>query len=399
MMAQFEEARLALARLRVDEARLESEVVHRAAQISARALGVDRVGVWMLPPGALRLECVVSYGKDGQAYDVRTEIPRCDAGPYFAALTERRVIATDDAIHDPVTSCLAERYLAPRSIGAMLDAPIYLDGHLHGVVCHEHVGGVRKWTQFEIDFAATFADVLAGVFLQRRLREQEAQVRQSALQLQDAAKLAMLTHVTRAFAHDVNNALTVAVLTANRLESMDSPELVAMGRELAQTSEFAGRVLRELQEVSRRDGADVVAIGVVIEAFRPVLLALVRGIVTLTFRIAEPGATTAASRTQVEQILLNLCLNARDASPTGGEVVVSTFVRDRMLVIEVEDHGVGIAPELLPTIFDAYVTTKSNGSGIGLAIVRGIVNEQGGRVDVASTVGRGTTFHVELPLR
>lgn len=399
MDANFEQARLALARLRVDEVRLESEVLHRAIQISARALDVERVGVWTLAPDALRLECVVSYGKDGRAYDVRAEIPRCDAGPYFAALAERRVIATEDAMHDAATSCLSERYLVPRSIGAMLDAPIYLDGALHGVVCHEHVPGPRKWTQFEIDFAATFADVLSSVFLQRRLREQEARVRESALQLQDAAKLAMLTHVTRAFAHDVNNALTVAILTANRLESMDSTELAAMGRELAQTSEFAGRMLREQQELARRDGADVVAIGVVVETFRPVLLALVRGLVTLTFRIADPAATPRASRTQIEQILMNLCLNARDASPTGSEVTVATFVRDRMLVIEVADRGTGIDPQLLPSIFDAYVTTKPKGSGIGLAIVRGIVTEQGGHVEVDSVVGRGTTFRVELPLR
>jgi GAF domain-containing protein len=186
MSAKFEEARLALARLRVDEARLESEVVHRAVKISARALDVERVGVWTLAPDAMRLDCVVSYGKGGEVYDTQVEIPRCDAGPYFAALAERRVIATEDALHDPVTSCLAERYLTPRSIGAMLDAPIYLDGALYGVVCHEHVGGIRKWTQFEVDFAATFADVLSGVFLQRRLREHEARLRESAFVLQDA---------------------------------------------------------------------------------------------------------------------------------------------------------------------------------------------------------------------
>jgi signal transduction histidine kinase len=401
MGTTFEDARLALARLRIDEARLESEVFHHAVKISARALGVERVGVWTLMDADQRLECALLYQKAGDKYEVGTEIPRCDAASYFAALSQRRVIATEDALVDPVTSCLAERYLVPRGIGAMLDAPIYLEGKVFGVVCHEHVGGKRIWNQFEIDFASTFADVISSLYLQRRLREQERRVRESAMRLQDAGKLAGLTHVTRAFAHDLNNALTVATLTAARLESIGSAELTEMGLELGRSAEFAVRVVRDLQAFATRDGSDIASIGAVIETFRPVLGALLRGAVELVIRIDDPDATPTASRTQIEQLLMNLCVNARDASLHGGTVTVHAHLDSArtMLVLQVEDEGVGIAPELLPQIFDVYVTTKPQGSGLGLAIVRGIVDEHGGRIDVSSVVGQGTRFTVALPLR
>lgn len=405
MRTSFEHARLLLARLHLDEARREPEMLQHAARISAQALGVERVGIWLLDPPAQHLRCAMLYTRTGGPQEVGSTIPDRDAPPYFAALAAQRVIATGDAMTDPVTQDLAEHYLAPRGIGAMLDAPIYVDGTLHGVVCHEHIGGPRVWTSHEVDFAGSFADILASLFLQRQLRQQEAVVRGAASRMQDAAKLANLTHITRAFAHDVNNALTVAMLYGGRLAHEASPDLVAMGQELQAAAGFGTRVLRELQQFASREGEDEAPIGDIIETFRPVLGALLRGVVTLELVIETPALVPAVSRTHVEQILMNLCINARDASPAGGTVRVRVHqgpaVGDppRPLVLEVTDHGTGIAAELLPRIFEPYVTTKPDGSGLGLAIVRGIVTDSDGSVDVHSVPGEGTTFTVTLPVR
>jgi two-component system, cell cycle sensor histidine kinase and response regulator CckA len=398
MRSNFEAARLRLARLHIDDTKSVTDVLHHAAKISAHALGVARVGIWFLASERTCLECALVYDRASDQYDTGTAILRAEAPAYFEAFDQRRVIAAKDASTDPVTAALHATYLAPRSIGAMLDAPLYVDGELFGVVCHEHVGGPRDWSAFEIDFVASFADILGALYVQYKLRDAERDARQAAARIQDAAKLASLTHVTRAFAHDVKNALTVAKLTGERLLSTCTGDLAVMGEELARVSDFAARVLRDLQAFAARDGTDVAPIGVIIETFRPVLSALLRGAVALEIRVDDPELTCVATRTQLEQILMNLCINARDASMNGGTVrLLSRRDGDRLLLV-VSDEGEGIAPRLLPVIFDSYFTTKTYGSGLGLAIVKEIVADHEGAIELASEVGSGSTFTVSLPL-
>jgi signal transduction histidine kinase len=119
--------------------------------------------------------------------------------------------------------------------------------------------------------------------------------------------------------------------------------------------------------------------------------------------------TTYASRlvladpTLVDQVVMNLCVNAMDAMPGGGPLEVRVSDRDRGgapgVRIEVEDSGTGIAPELLERIFEPFFTTKPAGigTGLGLSTVHGIVHQLGGAVDVRSTIGAGSCFGVWLP--
>ena len=100
------------------------------------------------------------------------------------------------------------------------------------------------------------------------------------------------------------------------------------------------------------------------------------------------------------QVLINILLNAKDASEKGGEVRVSWRQVDGRVEVLVADRGVGIPAELLPKIFDPFFTTKDvdKGTGLGLAISHGIVERHRGRIEVESIVGSGTTFRVVLPL-
>lgn len=399
MRTSYEQARLALARLKIAEATNEQEVLRTAARISARTLDVERVGIWIFDTTASHIECKALYARTSDSYEDGTIIHSHEAAPYFAALGERRVIGTRNAMTDPVTRDLALSYLLPRTIGAMLDAPIYVDGELVGVVCHEHTGGTRDWTAAEIDFAGTFADVLASLYLQRRLRTSEAAVRLAASRIHEEQRIANLTQVVRTLAHDVNNVLTVTGLHASRLASHASPELASIGRDLQSASEFGGRILRDLQLFAARDESERASIGDVLERFQPMLRALVKNRVDLELLVDDPRHVPTASRTHVEQILLNLVINARDASPDGAVVTVRTGRTDDCLLIEVEDHGTGISPDVRAQIFEPYVTTKSDGTGLGLSIVHAIVTELGGTIGVTSEVGKGTTFRVVLPLQ
>jgi signal transduction histidine kinase len=102
---------------------------------------------------------------------------------------------------------------------------------------------------------------------------------------------------------------------------------------------------------------------------------------------------------QLQQAVIALSTNAIDAMPDGGRLTLRTRNDDGIVLVEVSDTGVGISPEHLTKIFDPFFTTKEigHGTGLGLAVCYGIVTEHGGRLDVQSTVGAGTTFTMSIP--
>ena len=101
---------------------------------------------------------------------------------------------------------------------------------------------------------------------------------------------------------------------------------------------------------------------------------------------------------QLTQVLLNLIINAVEAMPTGGELAVTTAVLESWLTIDVQDSGPGMAPAESARIFEPFYTTKADGTGLGLAVSYGIIQQHGGRIEVNSTPGQGTTFTIFLPL-
>lgn len=398
MRMSFEDGRLLLARLHIDEESRHREVLRRATRIGGRTLGVARVGVWFFDAERHRLTCDLLYSTDSDGYEEGQVVHERVAPHYFAALRQARVLAANDAQHDEATRELTPSYLGPRSIGAMLDAPIYRDGEVIGVVCHEHIGGPRTWHQDELDFAGSVADILAALFLEERLRRVEQVVRTQASLRQDAESLERLTEVTRAFAHDVNNALTVSMLVGSRLVESPTPgEVREMGAELLRAAEFAGRLLRDLRAFHAREVADRRNVREVVAAFQPVLAALLRDHAVLQVSVDVPEVALTMSGTHLEQLLMNLCVNARDAGAQRIDVHIA-LRSPQEVELEVRDDGRGIAAEVRSTMFEPYASTKPGGSGLGLSIVRNLVEQAHGEIGVASGPGKGTTFTVRIPV-
>jgi len=109
--------------------------------------------------------------------------------------------------------------------------------------------------------------------------------------------------------------------------------------------------------------------------------------------------TVLGSTTRLQQVFLNLLMNARDAMPGGGMLEVRTTAHNGSVEVELTDNGAGIAPEHLHKIFDPFFTTKptGRGTGLGLSVSYGIIKEHAGKVDVKSTPGKGTSFRLEFP--
>lgn len=147
----------------------------QVTELMTTLLGVERGSVWRFDAAGTQLECVDLFEWSERRHSGGAIITAEAVPSYFRALSKNRCIAANDAATDPATAELAGAYLSPLGIGAILDAPIWVAGHMVGVVCHEHVGGPRRW-QFDDELlAGTMADFVARVIdASERLRTERA---------------------------------------------------------------------------------------------------------------------------------------------------------------------------------------------------------------------------------
>jgi signal transduction histidine kinase len=339
-----------------------------------------------------------------------------------------------DARHHRSTAELYAGYLAPLGIGSLLDAPVFLDGEVVGVVCHEHVGPPREFEQHEVDFASSVADMVAMVDEQSQRLALEMELREQDLLRQQLVKLEAVGRLARAAAHDFNNALATIMIAAEPLTTHLDPEVAERGSILLDATELGARIAKDLLVLGRDAPMDssCVRLDGAVEALLPLLRArfggtdMARGghaapVFTLTTHVIEP--MVRADPSQIERIILNLGTNAAEAieqlaserpseqrpseqhsseqrghvefvirSPTAGEAHGQGW-----LVLEVRDDGVGMSEHVSAHLFEPYFTTKPHGTGIGLASVYGIVRQLGGRVVVQSELRSGSSFIVILP--
>ena len=137
------------------------ETARRVNEAASDALGVARVGVWLLDAERTRLTLLDLFEREGRAHSAGLTLDREEAPAYFAALLTERTIAAHDALADPRTRGFSAGYLTPLGIGAVLDVPIWAGGRMVGVVCHEHVGRARTWNADEEQFAYLMAAFVA----------------------------------------------------------------------------------------------------------------------------------------------------------------------------------------------------------------------------------------------
>ncbi len=223
-------------------------------------------------------------------------------------------------------------------------------------------------------------------------------------QLRQAQKLETVGTLAGGIAHDVNNQLT-AILGQLELGLERVEPGHPTGRHMQRASEAARRcaeTTRALLAFSRPSQPELVPMNLN-EVVREALILLTRAIkghVHLSDDVAPNLPMVLGDRVQMEQVLVNLVLNARDALPAGGTIVVGTRLgADGDVELFVQDNGVGMTPEVQSRIFEPFFTTKGPGSGtgLGLAMVKGLVDAHQGRITVTSAWGRGTTFTVALP--
>jgi signal transduction histidine kinase/CheY-like chemotaxis protein len=254
----------------------------------------------------------------------------------------------------------------------------------------------------------------AGLMMTQNVTER----RRADEALRESQKMEAIGRLAGGVAHDFNNLLTGILGYAELLLMGMKPNdpRTAEIREIREASCRAADLTQRLLAFSRRQAARPRRVGLsaIVEASHKLLTRIIGEHVRLTFRPAPEPCVVFADPQQIDQVLVNLVTNARDAMPGGGEIVLSTaavvldaaFCREHAGAVPgayarltVRDTGVGMTPDVRSRIFEPYFTTKpvGKGTGLGLATVYGIVKQSGGAIAVDSVSGAGTRFDVYFP--
>jgi two-component system NtrC family sensor kinase len=223
-------------------------------------------------------------------------------------------------------------------------------------------------------------------------------------QMTQTEKLTSLGLLAAGVAHEVNTPLAVISnyiqMLAKQMPQGD-PKQAIIEKIVKQTFR-ASEIVNNLLNFSRTgagEASDVDVNRVVEETLSLVAHPLKTSQIQIVKQLGDPLPAVRGSANKLQQVFLNLFLNARDAMPSGGMLEVRTAAHNGSVEIEVADTGAGIPREHIHRIFDPFFTTKGvgRGTGLGLSVSYGIIKEHSGKIDVRSTPGKGTSFHVEFP--
>jgi signal transduction histidine kinase len=293
--------------------------------------------------------------------------------------------------------------------------------------------GPNAWTPNAGVFVAFAAVALVGNLLiagrnraTAALRASEAQLRatlehlrQSEETLRRAQKMEAVGQLVAGVAHNFNNLLTITMGYTDTLMDRDGDEesnRIAI-EEIRKATERGAALTRQLLAFGRKHDPRIarIELGDTVNDLRDMLTRVIREDIELTLEVPAGGAAVMIDPFDLEQVIFNLVINARDALPDGGAILVQV-TRERLdesdgpagapvpsgdyVCLRVRDNGVGMDPEVQAHLFEPFFTTKEvgEGTGLGLAFVHGIADHGGGFVTVDSAPGKGTTVAVFLPL-
>jgi PAS domain S-box-containing protein len=244
------------------------------------------------------------------------------------------------------------------------------------------------------------------------------QIKKLEFQLHQSQKMEAIGRLAGGIAHDFNNILYVVLGYSELLMNgmpPDHPHLEGL-QEIFKASERARQLVKQLMAFGRKQVLNInwVDINQVIMDFEKLLGRVIGEDITLTIKLMRKPAIVKADVSQIEQILMNLVVNARDAMPDGGTVSIETAIMEldhnyaaartevtpgNYIMIAVTDSGIGMDKDTIERIFEPFYTTKSkeSGTGLGLSTVYGIVKQHNGHIEVYSEPGKGASFKVYLP--
>ncbi len=393
-----------------------SSLLESIAQACGQLLGTESVGIRLVEGDEL-----VVAGAWGDAKQMMGE-PRVKIGESLAGLVAAagQPLLIEDPGNEPrIIPELREKF-RERGYRAWLGIPVKMGEHLIGVLS-VRTKQPQGFSAEDVAIATAFASQAAMTLDSSRLYQEASQaldeLSQAHDQLAQAQKMEAVGRLAGGIAHDFNNLLTVIMGRSDLLlQELDSADPMRSRIELIRsTADRAAALTRQLLAFSRKQVLQptVLDLTAVVAGLTPMLQRLIGEDVEFSI-VPGPGAgCVLADRGQLEQVLANLVVNARDAMADGGQLTIRTAnveldeafaaghreVRPGAYVmLAVSDTGCGMSPEVQARIFEPFFTTKEvgKGTGLGLSTVYGIIRQHEGWIAVESEPGRGSTFKIYL---
>ncbi|HQV30695.1 MAG TPA: ATP-binding protein [Calditrichia bacterium] len=377
--------------------------------------GADRGLFFTIEENDLKLAAERAIGEE-----TKTEAGR--EGHHYLAGALRRVWRTRDylLLEDATAGgdFVNDPYVLSSQPRSLLCLPVFRLSTLIGILYlenHSLPGAFTPQRLSTLQLLAAQAGIsLENARLYENLTEEIADRKRLEQQLLQAQKMEAVGRLAGGVAHDFNNILTVIKGYSGMLVATagDDEDLLDSAKEIYEAGQRAEALTRQLLAFSRKQilKPEIINLNTILDGMQKMLRRLIGEAVVLQTYPGEGLWNIKADPGQIEQVMMNLTVNARDAMGQGGSISIATsnielekafgelppgeFVR-----MSVSDTGTGMAPELIEKIFDPFFTTKpkEQGTGLGLSTVYGIVQQSSGTIKVESTPGKGSTFHIWFP--
>ncbi|MCG8590220.1 MAG: response regulator [Proteobacteria bacterium] len=379
-------------------------------------IGVDRA--WLVSVAADGASELARYEWAAEGVPKRVDAVTAEKRWQFpwasARLMAGRVLRIRSLRELPPEADAEKEDMQERGVTSMLGVPLLSGDRFAGYVGFECLGREQDWGEETVTLLRLVGDLFVSALRRKRAEEN---LRESQEQLVQSQKMEAIGRLAGGIAHDFNNLLMVISGCSDALrERVDASDALREDvDEIHGAAQRAASLTRQLLAFSRRQIIEprTLDLGHVVAGLEPMLRRVIGEDVELVTQRVAPLGAVKADPGQIEQVLLNLAVNARDAMPDGGRLEVQAANRRLSgkearalglpsgLYVEllVRDTGAGMDDDTRARVFEPFFTTKERGrgTGLGLSIVYGIVRQSGGGIQVESERRRGTAFHVLLP--
>lgn len=394
--------------------------VDRGVDDALRALGefaaVDRAYVFRFRSDGVAMDNTHEWCAEGipPAIDMLQNCP-LDAFPWWMKhLRAMEVVNVPDVSALPPDADVERHILGEQGVLSVLAIPLVFEGALVGFMGFDSVAHARTWPSSDVTLLRIASEIIVSS-LERKRAEQSRRVLEA--QLAQARSLESIARLAGGVAHDFNNLLAIILNYASLLRrELTDPRQHEKISELFDAAQRAADLTRQLLLTGRRDVVEPMLLDLseVVRSLDALVREAAGDDVDVRLDLSADIGLVRIGLPQLEQVVLNLVVNARDALPSGGTVVIATsevmvdeahaarFIAVKpgsFLRLRVTDNGIGMAPEVASRAFEPFFSTKEKkGTGLGLSTVYGIVEQARGHIALVSEPGKGTTVDVYLPV-